>query len=460
MPPRYAVLFKTHAWDEFIERQLSRLQTVCERGDIHVFMDQTKGFKPVRTRHPVMHASEKECEWLGLQLEPSGSLFWYCNDYPTYYFYERYPHYDYYVIIEYDVACCVSLDNLVSEAAARGIDAIAQPIKTVIAEWHWAKTGEGVYGPGQSLFASLFCFAVFSRAAVELLLRRRRALTADLAQGRITNWPYGELFMATELQADRRRVAPLADFASVTSYDWWPPTLDFNREVKQAGEIIHPFLDEPRYLASCFKFAADLTAFFDPASALVAQTSQCLRSLVLTALMSEVRKRKNVALLARVKYSLSNADRAVTDMPINVALGKPATQSSVSQWSRHQDVGTDAAGGVNGDITGSYGFHTGEDDRPWWMVDLAGRFSLSEFRIYNRLDVRHRARHLQIWLSETAVTWSPLLAADPPHDFGGADGQPLRLILPEPRIARFVRLELDGRDYLHLDEVEVFGEPV
>ena len=40
---------------------------------------------------------------------------------------------------------------------------------------------------------------------------------------------------------------------------------------------------------------------------------------------------------------------------------------------------------------------------------------------------------------------------------GGVDGKPFMLTLNED--ARFVRITLLGREYFHLDEVEIYGVP-
>jgi hypothetical protein len=141
----------------------------------------------------------------------------------------------------------------------------------------------------------------------------------------------------------------------------------------------------------------------------------------------------------------------------NVAMGKRATQSSISRWSHRQDLYEEAMGGANGVITGGYGFHTDEEDRPWWMVDLEAVFDIFEIRIFNRLEIPQRARLLSIWTSLAALDWRHVYTRSDAHDFGGADGNPLRVEFIVPPAARFVRIQLNERSILHLDEVEVYG---
>lgn len=149
--------------------------------------------------------------------------------------------------------------------------------------------------------------------------------------------------------------------------------------------------------------------------------------------------------------------------PANLALGMPATQSSTSPWSWSDAPEVDARGANNGMVTGSYGFHTDLEDSPWWKVDLGHVQPISRIVLFNRIDqtdVRERAARLRILCSSgndaDGDTWRELAAFPDGDVFGGADGQPLVVALPQATEARWVKIELLGRNYLHLDEVEVY----
>lgn len=148
---------------------------------------------------------------------------------------------------------------------------------------------------------------------------------------------------------------------------------------------------------------------------------------------------------------LSDA-RAYRVAPSNLALNKSATQSSTSSWSTTND----AQGAVDGVKNGRWGFHTGAERNPWWQVDLQSSATLTEIRVFNRLDCcAERARSLRILLSDDGLNWRTMYRHDGTA-FGGNDGQPLIVSLNAEK-ARFVRLQLDASEYFHLDEVEVFG---
>jgi len=136
--------------------------------------------------------------------------------------------------------------------------------------------------------------------------------------------------------------------------------------------------------------------------------------------------------------------------PANIALGCRASQSSTSIWSRPDD----AQGGINGVINGSFGFHTDFEPCPWWMVDLGAAAQFDEIVIYNRMDsCRERANTLWVLISSDGESWKRIhMQGNAP--FGGIDGNPLRVHCPGSR-ARYVKLQLDSTDYLHLDQVQV-----
>jgi SAM-dependent methyltransferase len=143
----------------------------------------------------------------------------------------------------------------------------------------------------------------------------------------------------------------------------------------------------------------------------------------------------------------------------NLALGKRATQSSVSRWSWGETPEEDAAGACNGNITGYYSFHTSEEDEPWWMVDLGMIESVSEVVVYNRIDggaPTAKAVGIMIAVSCDGVGWHTVYVGEDRRPFGGADGHPLWVSFKQPMSAKYVRLSLPGRTMLHLDEVEIY----
>lgn len=138
----------------------------------------------------------------------------------------------------------------------------------------------------------------------------------------------------------------------------------------------------------------------------------------------------------------------------NLALGKWAAQSSLSEWSRPTVV-EEAGRAVNGQITGDCSFHTDTEENPWWFVDLGKVRVLNEIRIYNRPGpYRVRARTLKVVCSVDAKNWTEV-HDQAGHSFGGIAKVPLRVLLNKHK-ARYIALRLFERTCLHLDEVEIY----
>lgn len=116
----------------------------------------------------------------------------------------------------------------------------------------------------------------------------------------------------------------------------------------------------------------------------------------------------------------------------------------------------DARGAVDGVIDGSWGFHTGLQESPWWQVDLEDTRRLSRIAVYNRCDgAADRVAGLCLLLSEDGESWREVFANDGAIFYGHSDGKPLQVDLDT--VARYVRLTVPGVGFLHLDEVQVYG---
>ncbi|MGQ9590597.1 MAG: discoidin domain-containing protein, partial [Planctomycetota bacterium] len=117
----------------------------------------------------------------------------------------------------------------------------------------------------------------------------------------------------------------------------------------------------------------------------------------------------------------------------------------------------DAAGGCDGRKDGTWGFHTEDEERPWWQVDLGEVRELDRLVLYNRTDAcAERAARIAVLLSEDGASFRRVYQHDGTTFFGHAGGDPLTVRLGGAR-ARWVRLQLPGKSYFHLDEVEAYA---
>jgi hypothetical protein len=116
----------------------------------------------------------------------------------------------------------------------------------------------------------------------------------------------------------------------------------------------------------------------------------------------------------------------------------------------------DAPGACDGVRNGKYGFHTNLDESPWWQVDLLAPVPLEEVLIFNRSDgSENRALKLKVLLSDDAETWKSVYQHDGAPFLGHKDNKPLAVRLEKVK-ARYLRIQLPDKTYLHLDEVEIY----
>jgi hypothetical protein len=147
----------------------------------------------------------------------------------------------------------------------------------------------------------------------------------------------------------------------------------------------------------------------------------------------------------------------------NIALRKPARQSSRSPEPPNHPRAHVQGHGNDGVRTGVFGFHTAQEDAPWWAVDLLDPHELAEIHLYNRVNipgVAERASHIALETSLDGEIWTEIFAHDGSRFGGIGAGGPL-VVRPAPGIvARHLRVISRRRTALHLDEVEVYGRLV
>jgi hypothetical protein len=133
--------------------------------------------------------------------------------------------------------------------------------------------------------------------------------------------------------------------------------------------------------------------------------------------------------------------------PVNVALGKPVTQSS-----RYSGA-PECSALVNGTKDGPYGCHTNVEANPWVKIDLLAPHAIREIVVSHRSDgYQPDILPLTLELSEDGQNFQE--AGVRQELF--TDSKPWKLHL-DGRTARYVRLTVKRNGYIALHEVEVFG---
>lgn len=150
--------------------------------------------------------------------------------------------------------------------------------------------------------------------------------------------------------------------------------------------------------------------------------------------------------------------RAAVQPQVNLARGGAATQVSTS-------YGGEAARAVDGNTSGNYGAltvtATASGFQDWWQVDLGSLAAVETIKVHNRTDCcTDRLSNYYVLASPTPMTGRSLsaLLSDPTVVKQFVSGQsPTLKQLSFGTMARYVRVQLSGTNYLSLAEVEVMG---
>ena len=172
--------------------------------------------------------------------------------------------------------------------------------------------------------------------------------------------------------------------------------------------------------------------------------------------------------------SLAEVQVFGTSAPLlsNMALGKPATQSSTLPGAPAAVASSAVDGNTDGNFYDGSVTATNLDPNPWWQVDLGVSVQIGSITIWNRTDCcGSRLSDYWVFVSDT-----PFLATDTPATLQNRPGtyanhqtvapNPSALV-PPPCVVpactavvvrgRYVRIQLSSPNYLSLAEVQVFG---
>lgn len=263
--PRYALIFRTHFWDEFAGRQFHRAAKTAPGADLWVLVDETRGHVAGIPTDRVFRLTDGEILDAGYVAAGEGSIQWYSGDVPLYMFHAAHPEYDYYVQMEYDVNFHLDVDAMIGKIARDRIDMVALTKGEETHEWPWLDSCLDVYRADE-VHHQLICIGVFSRHALDMLSRERLAQAARFKSGDIHAWPYCEGYLATEAVRQGLNMRELSDYGNVDGYDWWPPYPEVDLPRLGNFPFVHPVLDEKRYVPSLFKRPLQLGILLSPRS--------------------------------------------------------------------------------------------------------------------------------------------------------------------------------------------------
>ena len=140
----------------------------------------------------------------------------------------------------------------------------------------------------------------------------------------------------------------------------------------------------------------------------------------------------------------------------NLALQGVAKQISTASYGGFR---AKAQFAIDGDTNGKYSqksvTHTMSQLNPWWAVDLGANHEIDRIVVWNRTDlgVQKRLQNFSVYvLDEKGL---PVFSQG--YCQNGFPNPALAIAMPTAIRGRYVKIMLNGRNYLHLAEVQVFG---
>lgn len=118
----------------------------------------------------------------------------------------------------------------------------------------------------------------------------------------------------------------------------------------------------------------------------------------------------------------------------------------------------DATGACDGIIDGKWGFHTQNERNPWWQIDLGESTPVDRIVLYNRCErgMADRNSQIMVLVSDDAKDFRQVYQHDGTVFYGHTDKKPLVVKLDDVT-GRYLRLQLPGTSYFHLDEVQIYA---
>jgi hypothetical protein len=482
------ILLRTHFMDARIA-ELARLYAASGDYDVMIAADETAGALDAHGL-PKLAMTLDSCVRLGLDVAHQ-QPFWRCGDYVFYHARALRPGYKHYWSIEYDIALNFS-DPLeffrVFDRQAKE-EYLTTFLEIAPREWRWRPPAARRF---PVVYASGFALVRLCGPAIDSLLERRRFEAARLAASEAPSgkrWLNDEAFVSSACFELGLSMADFNAYGDVYTPQtlmregvWHPAQLP-----PPDGKVYHAVRAGASYMAAAksyyqfnlkdfltfadaglpeFAAAATLAlakllarlpddpqAVFGPSGPLAGAQVHFDDPRVVDALLRALAKRRLRLCLEAIQFGRLDRTMARPEAFDNLALGRPAWQSSTSPRSRKRSLRREAEGGNDGDRESRFGCLTAQQEHPWWAVDLGGEHAIAQVRLFNRPLAEQRLRHFVIETSPDFLHWTTVFAHDG-ADAGLLRARPIEIAFTPAIMARYLRVRLPRRGVLHLNEVE------
>ncbi len=452
----YVAAFRTHRWDEDVAAIARRFFAAFPPSTRQVVVaDETRG--PLEVPHEKIRQTDRSCEELGLPAYPPGDVLWQCGDYALYELITALPDFDYYVMSEYDLTINLSLESMMAAIPERSIDIVLHDLQLSTPDWAWHEGGKAAF---EEPWRCLMFFMVTSHRAAHAMLQARQNQARKFATGELQHSPNCETFIPSSLKAlPDMRFEEVGAFADTSHLRFRPRMSCRDPRTSEPGSMAHPVHGSERFIPLLLRDRPP-GEYFDEGSELrTGLAYEPFEDFLEPLGRSMVRARDQVG-LAKLRQEVSARGLSIAAVASDLALNKPALSSSTSDWSDVRDPALDASGANAEWMLDEYGFHTAEEDNPWWMVDMLEAKVVDIIEILNRPTCSDRFVKFRIDSSLDASAWTTRYAKIDGQPVSSRPEAPWRQTFTDPFIARHVRIVLLESRMLHLRKVRLFGRTI
>ncbi len=454
----YVAAFRTHLWDQDISGLAERFFAAFPPAARKVVLaDETHG--ALNVPYEKIPHTDAMFASLGLPLQPPGDVAWYCGDYALYVLADALPGYDHYVLSEYDVAVNLPLGPMMAEVAERPIDVVLHDLRPSTPDWAWHEGAREVF---DAPWRCLMFFMVASARAVHAMLEARRSQAIQFAAGDLPRWPYCETFVPSVLKAlPDMRFEEIGAFAETSALRFRPRMSCLDPKASAPGSMAHPVFGSKRFIPALLRDRMSTPGEYFEEGTELRTGFACERSEdFVEPLGRALLRRRDQVGLTKLRREMSDRGLPPPGIVGDLALNKPALSSSTSEWSDHRDPAQDAQGANADWMLDEYGFHTKDEQSPWWMVDLLTPYVVDRIEILNRPTHSDRFVKFRIESSPDANVWITRFIKIDAMPVSSLIGAPWRRLFADPFVARYVRIILLDSRMLHLRQVHVFGRAI
>lgn len=444
------VALRTHFWNEtavFLARKLYGSTPSC---DFIVLCDETNRTIDTVPFEKLSHTSDMST--LGLPAWPPGVNNLHFNgDYPLYVMREKYPDYDFYLMVEADAIINIDIERLLFHCCKEKIDVLGEVDEIDIHGTNLYHKSARKWFP---ITAKVFFPIVgLSGRFIDDLYKMRMAIIND--GGSPEDWPYCEVFLGSMVVCSQVKRLQLSDFADIKKYCFMQHKYIHDVNVNKWGTICHPVTGKDfieRNLS-----VNDIAVVFDECSDLFTGLECLSPDFFYKKIEDRVKKKKNPELLLKF-WNFSLEKGWISSLPpINYAFAMPATQSSVCFYSSSQDPAEDASLTVDGFITPYIKSHTDFEVRPWLKIDLCRDLEVRAIYIYISAEVYRRFVDFSIEFSEDKEKWQTVYLKNNGEELDCKDLKPIIVTFPKGNFTRYVKITQLNKDVMNINQVEVYG---